>query len=297
MGAPSDETMPRPVRYRAPARAVRLFSRERNPTHVRLQINVHLDYDLPRACDLLLQIEAAAIHGQRIAESRLDLSACEHFARVPAQDHIGERIWMRAEGRLLVDYRASVSIERVAGEWAALPSLPPHRLPGETVQYLLPSRYCPAHRFTDFVETHFGRLDGGARIGAMCEWIAAHLSYVPGSSGIETTAADTFNERQGVCRDYAHLLITLARAGEIPARIASVYAPGVNPPDFHAVAEVYLGGEWHLVDPTGMAAETEIAKIGIGRDCSDVAFLTAFGPLVMNSQSVVVQAAGADPAA
>ncbi len=264
---------------------------------VDLEINVQLDYAFERACDILLQLEVAAIPGQRICQAHFAVNPGTDFARVPAQDHIGERIWMRAGGRLVVDYRASVSIERIAGEWAALPSLPPHRLPGETVQYLLPSRYCPAHRFTDFVEAHFGRLDGGARIAAMCDWIAGHLSYVPGSSGIETTAADTFHERQGVCRDYAHLVITLARAGEIPARIASVYAPGVNPPDFHAVAEVYLGGTWHLVDPTGMARETEIAKIGIGRDCSDVAFLTAFGPLVMNSQSVVVQAVGATPAA
>ncbi|WP_428701150.1 transglutaminase-like domain-containing protein, partial [Staphylococcus aureus] len=79
------------------------------------------------------------------------------------------------------------------------------------------------------------------------------MSYVPGSSNVMTTAGDTFISRQGICRDYAHLMICLARAAGVPARIASVYALGVNPPDFHAVAEIFLGGEWHLVDPTGMA--------------------------------------------
>lgn len=259
---------------------------------MRLQINVQLDYSLSRACDLLLQIEAAAIPEQRIEQAHLGLSPAEHFARVPAQDHVGERIWLRTDSRFLVDYRAVVSIERIVRDVATLPALPPHRLPGETVQYLLPSRYCPSHQFTDFVENKFGALSGGVKLIAMHDWVAAHLSYVPGSSHSETNAADTFHSGQGVCRDYAHLLITLARAGEIPARFAAVYAPGVTPPDFHAVAEVFLGGEWHLVDATGMAKEAEMAKIGIGRDSGDVAFLTAFGPLIFNSQNVAVTMLG-----
>jgi transglutaminase-like putative cysteine protease len=125
----------------------------------------------------------------------------------------------------------------------------------------------------------------------MRDWVAAHLSYEPGASNAETTAVDTFLDRKGVCRDYAHLMIALARAADIPARIASVYAPGVNPPDFHAVAEVFLGGAWHLVDATGMGAAHDMAIIGIGRDIGDVAFLTAFGPFEMNSQTVSVERA------
>lgn len=257
---------------------------------VRLQINVQLDYAFERACDILLQIEAAAIPGQRIEAASLDMSPCEHFARVPAQDNIGGRIWLRTTGQLIVDYSATISIERAARDFAPLPALPPHRLPGETVQYLLPSRYCPSHQFTDFTEQTFGKHSGGAKIIAIRDWVAGHLSYVPGSSHAETTATDTFHDGKGVCRDYAHLLITLARAGEIPARFASVYAPGVSPPDFHAVAEVFLDDEWHLVDATGMAGAADMAKIGIGRDSGDVAFLTAFGPLTMNAQNVAVEA-------
>ena len=261
-----------------------------------LRINVALDYRFDLPCDVLLQVEAASLPDQQIAHSHLTATPCDHLVRVPAQDNIGTRIWLRAEGRLQVEYSAEISITRPVSDIAALPALPPHRLPGETVQYLLPSRYCPSHQFTDFAEATFGALQGGARITAIRDWVAAHMSYVPGASDVETTAVDTFHSGKGVCRDYAHLLITLARAGEIPARIASVYAPGVNPPDFHAVAEVFLDGAWHLVDPTGMAGDTEIAKIGIGRDSGDVAFLTAFGPLVMNSQSVVVETLGSDPA-
>lgn len=263
---------------------------------MRLQINVQLDYFFERACDILLQIEAAAIPEQRIENAHIDISPVEHFARVPAQDMIGERIWLRTEGQLLIDYRATVSIERILRDCASLPGLPPHRLPGETVQYLLPSRYCPSHQFTEFVNKEFGHLEGGAKIAAMRDWIAGHMTYTPGASHAGTTAIETFHDGKGVCRDYAHLLVTLARAGEVPARFASVYAPGVKPQDFHAVAEVFLGGEWHLVDATGMAKEAEMAKIGIGRDSGDVAFLTAFGPLAMNSQRVAVEELGPLPA-
>lgn len=254
-----------------------------------LQIDVQLDYWFEQPCDVLLQVEVAAIPGQTIADAQLTLPPCQHFARVPAQDHIGERIWLRTHGRMLLDYRAAVSIDRTLGDCADLPAVPLHLLPGEAVPYLMPSRYCPSHQFTDFVEQQFGALAGGGKAMAIRDWIAGHLSYVPGSSHSDTTATDTFHDGKGICRDYAHLMITLARAAEIPARIASVYTPGVTPPDFHAVAEVYLEGGWHLIDATGMAEAGDIAIIGIGRDIGDVAFLTTFGPLVMNGQSVAVE--------
>lgn len=256
---------------------------------MKLQINVQLDYAFERSCDVLIQIEAAALPGQVIDDAHISVTPCKQFTRVPAQDHLGERIWLRAQGSMVVDYRATVTLDRPAVDWAALPKAPLHLLPGEAVPYLMPSRYCPSNRFEAFIAEEFGNLEGGAKIAAMRDWIAAHLSYVPGASHSETTALDTFHDRAGICRDYAHLMITLARAADIPARIASVYAPDVTPPDFHAVAEVYLGGGWHLIDATGMASAHDIAIIGIGRDIGDVAFLTAFGPLEMNSQTVSVE--------
>ncbi|MEM7644642.1 MAG: transglutaminase domain-containing protein, partial [Pseudomonadota bacterium] len=93
------------------------------------------------------------------------------------------------------------------------------------------------------------------------------------------------------CRDYAHVMITLARAGGVPARMASVYAPDVDPPDFHAVAEVWLDGAWHLVDATGMATPSSMALIGVGRDAADVSFLMTMGMAELVSQEVRVQRA------
>jgi len=204
---------------------------------------------------------------------------------------IGERIWLSASGRLLVDYSATVAVNRLLTDYRSLAQIPPRELPGETVQYLFASRYCPSDRFHTFVQAEFSGLAGGQLVGALRDWIADHLTYTPGSSDSTTSAVDTFVSRQGICRDYAHLLISLARAADIPARIASVYACGVDPPDFHAVAEVFLGGEWHLVDATGMADEGLMAKIGVGRDAADVAFLTIFGNGTMNAQSVSVERA------
>ncbi len=255
---------------------------------MKLQIDVQLDYWFEQPCDVLMQVEVAAVPGQTIEESAITTDAA--LTRVAAQDGVGTRAWLEAEGQLLVGYTARVIIERQAHDYAALPATPLHLLPGEAVQYLMPSRYCPSDQFATLVHDEFGALEGGAKIGAMRDWIAGHLSYVPGASDASTTAIDTFVARQGVCRDYAHLMVALARSADIPARIASVYAPGASPPDFHAVAEIFLGGEWHIVDATGMASASDAAVIGIGRDAGDVAFLTAFGPLMMNSQSVSVRA-------
>jgi transglutaminase-like putative cysteine protease len=256
-----------------------------------LLITAHLDYFFPEPTDVLLQVEAAAIPEQVIETAHIAVTECEHFARVPAQDMIGDRIWVRIQGRMTVDYRSRVAINRIVDDCLGLPKVPPHQLPGETVQYLMPSRYCPSDQFQHFVLDEFTGLDGGELIVAMRDWINQHFSYVPGVSFSDTTALDTFARRQGICRDYAHVLITMARASGIPARIASVYALGVKPQDFHAVAEVFLGGEWHLVDATGMAQEGAMAKIGVGRDAADVAFLTAYGPTFLNLQSVMVEAA------
>ncbi|MDY6963903.1 MAG: transglutaminase family protein [Pseudomonadota bacterium] len=223
------------------------------------------------------------------------MSPAEYCIRVPAQDAIGERIWIRAEGNFHVDYNATVELSRTLPALGSLKGLGLHHMPGEVVQYLLPSLYCPSDRFLPFVLDEFQGTEGGTRIEAIREWIANQFVYEPGSSTSATTALDSFLERRGICRDYAHILITMARASEIPARYVSVYAPHVKPQDFHAVAEVFLanpdgeGGTWQLVDATGMAAPDEIVKIGVGRDAADVSFLTSFGECRFADKEITVR--------
>lgn len=250
---------------------------------MRIHIESRFAFTLPSCGDVLLQFEAAATPEQRIMSCDTRLTDSHHQGWVAAQDGIGERIWIRAEGECEVAYRADVDVTRPSAEIATLASVPHHVLPGEAVQYVFDSSYCPATRFQHFVDAAFGATQGGARIAAIRDWIAGNLSYAPGCSGPETTALDSFVERRGVCRDYAHLLVTMARASAIPARFAACYAPGVTPQDFHAVAEVFLcdpdapgQGRWQIVDATGMADPAETVIIGIGRDAADVSFLTSF---------------------
>jgi transglutaminase-like putative cysteine protease len=257
---------------------------------VKLEVHARLDYWFAQACDVLLQLEIAALPEQRIGAAELSVNDGAPFHRVAAQDDVGTRLWVRAEGRLLVDYRAEVAIARSPSDYALLPRAPMRDLPAAAVQYLWPSRYCPSHRFMDFVDARFAGLSGGARVAAMSAWVAEHLSYVPGASTTDTTALDTFHDRAGVCRDYAHLMIALARAANIPARMVAVYTPGARPPDFHTVTEVFLGEGWHIVDPTAMASAADAAIIGVGRDAGDIAFLTSFGPLMLNGLSVTTRA-------
>ena len=260
-----------------------------------IEISCRFAFTLDCPGDVLLQFEAAAIPEQTILSANTILPPAEHCARVAAEDAIGERIWLHAQGLLTVDYTASVEINRVVADIARLDSLPTHRLPGETIKYLLDSRYCPAERFQSFVDAEFGNLAGGSRIAAMCDWIAQKFRYQPGTSDTNTTALDSFVELRGICRDYAHVMVTFARASGIPARYASVFAPGVNPQDFHAVADVFLadpggeGGSWHIVDATRMADPATTVKIGVGRDAADVSFLTSFGPCSLPDKEIAVR--------
>jgi transglutaminase-like putative cysteine protease len=248
-----------------------------------IAISARFAFSVEKLSDVLLQFEAAAIPEQRVVAAHCTMSEAEHIARVSAQDAIGERIWLHVQGRFEVSYTAQVVVDRLLADVATLARLEPHELPAEAVQYLLDSRYCPADRFQPFVEAEFGGTAGGQRVAAIRDWIAGNFSYEPVST-TSTTALDSFVERRGICRDYAHVMVTLARASAIPARYVSCYAPGVDPPDFHAVAEVFLadpsvagGGQWQIVDATGMADPADTVKIGVGRDAADVSFMTVFG--------------------
>jgi len=258
---------------------------------MKFQISALLDYRLPEPAYLMLQVEAAALPGeQHVARSRFDAGTPEHFARIAAPDGIGERIWLRCGGRLQARYSATVEVRRAGSAIEPLAQVPLHRLPAGAVQYLNESRYCPSNQLVPFAKAEFAGVEGGAKIAAMRDWIARHFTYAAGASDAATTAIDSFLARRGVCRDYAHVLVALARAADFPARVVSAYAPHVEPQDFHAVAEVFVGGDWHLVDPTGMASAGELVKIAAGRDAADISFLTAYGEAELVEQRVTVKA-------
>jgi transglutaminase-like putative cysteine protease len=221
-----------------------------------IEISANLQYHLPNPADVLLAAEAIPMDDQRLLKDLLKVKGdCSPLKTIEGMDGLGRRTWLHADGRIDISYTATVAIIRAATDLKGLDTVPHLKLPPAYIQYLMPSRYCPSDCHGNFVATRFYGATKGEQIMQMAEWIYDNVAYAPGFSPIGATATDTFISRRGVCRDFAYLLITFARAADVPARMVSAYGLGIDPPYFHAVVEVYLDGQWHLVDPTRLAPE------------------------------------------
>lgn len=144
----------------------------------------------------------------------------------------------------------------------------------DLITYLRPSRYAEADKFFGFAATEFHQyVESATLLEKVSSWVGTRLDYVPGSSDPIDGAADTLLAGAGVCRDYAHLVIAMLRALNVPARLVAVYAPGCQPMDFHAVAEAFVDGQWRVVDATCLAPRQSMVRIATGRDAADTAFL------------------------
>jgi hypothetical protein len=154
--------------------------------------------------------------------------------------------------------------------------------------YLRPSRYAEADKFYGFAATEFGNFtDSATLLEKVSLWVGTRLNYVPGSSDPIDGAVDTLLAGAGVCRDFAHLVVALLRAVNVPARVVSVYAPGLYPMEFHAVAEAFVGGQWRVVDGTLLAPRQTLVRIATGRDAADIAFLDNHrGAITLNKLAV-----------
>ena len=169
-------------------------------------------------------------------------------------------------------------------------------IPPEVLTYMNPSRYCESDLLARFAYEEFSQLAPGyLRVQAINDWVYEHLEYVPGSTNATTTAADVLLQRTGVCRDFAHLAISLCRGIGIPARYVSGYAVDLDPPDYHGFMEAYLGGQWYLFDPTRLASTLGLVRIGVGRDAADLAFSTLTGSAKMTDKQVWAYFADSTP--
>ncbi|GAB3653073.1 transglutaminase family protein [Nocardioides korecus] len=167
-------------------------------------------------------------------------------------------------GRLRMSYAAEV-VGRAA------PALVD---PVDDIVYRRPSRYAESDELGPTAWAEFSSLEGKELLDAVSSWVGTQLYYVSGSSRPTDGATQTFLTRQGVCRDFAHLVIAMLRARNVPARLVAVYAPGLSPMDFHAVVEAAIDGRWCAVDATTLAPRDTLVRIATGRDASDTAFLT-----------------------
>jgi transglutaminase-like putative cysteine protease len=228
-------------------------------------VSAHLELDISGRTDMVFSIAVSADSEFQREDLSITLDGVPQLATELVDRH-GSRLHRLVgdRGRMVVDYSAEVTGR----------SQPPAVDELDLVTYLRPSRYCESDSLLPTARSEFAGLSGHSLLTAVTLWVWEKLAYVPGSSLVTDGAARTLMARRGVCRDYAHLVIALLRALDVPARMVAVYAPGLSPMDFHAVAEAYVDGRWWVVDATRLAPRQSLLRISTGRDAADIAFLT-----------------------
>ena len=253
-------------------------------------IDLLLDYEVAHPAHFLFHIESAFYESHTIIEERLTITPSmkvRHFC----DERSGNR-FVRLDaprGVLSVNYHAKVELVPVPVP-LHLEECPVSALPDDVLRYLMPSRYCESDVMSRAAQQLFGHLPQGmSRVRAIENWLHESIYYMPGFSNATTTAQEVFVQRAGVCRDFAHLGITLCRALNIPARLVVGYVNFEEPPqDFHAVFEAWLDNQWVTFDGTKMSPIDRIVRVGTGRDAKDVAFATIFGSVQMLRKELTV---------
>ncbi len=240
------------------------------------RIGGRLSFTVEETARLVLQVAPATTAGN-VLDERLDVSVDgrpvddlrEHRTARGGRSHV----FTARPGELAIDYSSTLHA------WWQRPTSSP--IDGDeeldAIVALRQSRYCESDRLAGFAASEFTELlpdDAYGTAVTVSSWVFERLTYLSGVSGPLDSAVDTLLAGEGVCRDFAHLTIALCRALRIPARLASVYAPGISPMDFHAVTEVFVGGTWYVFDSTRLAPRSELVRIATGRDAADTAFAT-----------------------
>lgn len=244
------------------------------------EVGAHLDVDITEAAALEFQIAVAPHPGAQIVESLTFVWNGQPVEATEITGVHGNRIHKldAGVGSLTVDYAATVTGR----------SQPAPVTDYDLSQYLRPSRYAESDKFFGFAGYEFGQYsDTATLLEKVSSWVGARLRYVPGSSDPIDGAEDTLLAGAGVCRDYAHLVVALLRAVNVPARLVAAYAPGCSPMDFHAVAEAFVDGMWCVVDATYLAPRQTLVRIATGRDAADTAFLDNHGGAITLTNMVV----------
>ncbi len=232
----------------------------RTPTVTTAGCLLQLTVDQPTTATLSI----AAATAPAIEQLSVEVDGVPVPVHEVSADH-GTRLHVAALPRGLASIRYALEAE-------------PHVAPREVTELdatvaLRPSRYCPSDQLAPWAQREFA----GAGPVEVAEWVYERLVYDGSASRPVDSALDTLLTGRGVCRDYAHLVITVLRALDVPARLVSVYAPGLSPMDFHAVAEVAVDGVWQVFDATKLAPPASLLRIATGRDAADTAFLTLTG--------------------
>ena len=243
-------------------------------------LSCELAFWVAEPAELVLQVTASQSAGSVMSERFDARSEGERLAATELSGPNGTRshVLRPQPGRLRMSYRSEIETARPAGHHPDGADPPALSAALSRVVYLRPSRYCPSDHLVGFAVAEFGMAaPAGVRVEAITEWIRQRVGYVTGSSSVHDSAEHTLLTGMGTCRDFAHLGVALCRAVGIPARFASVYAPGLFPMDFHAVFEVLDEGRWYAYDATDLAPRQAMVRIATGRDAADAAFASVVG--------------------
>ena len=179
--------------------------------------------------------------------------------------------------------------------------IPVEYLPDDVLRYLLASRYCESDLMSNLASELFGNIaTGWGRVQAVVDWVHNHITFGYNFARPTKTALEVYNERQGVCRDFQHLAITLCRCLNIPARYATGYlgdigVPVTGPMDFSAWFEVYLDNRWWAFDARNNQSRIGRVLMAVGRDAADVALTTSFGSMPITQFTVITDEVPGEP--
>ncbi len=251
---------------------------------VRIKLFIELQYEIAGdPGDFIFNIHAARTPRQTVVAENFQVSQPVEVSLFDGPAHGNRYARLRAEpGPLNVRYDATLEIAHHIVSPDSIEEVPIAHLPPDALAYIYPSRYCQSDRLQQLARAEFGGLRQGYwRVRAIQDWVHRRTRFVSGSSNATTSAVDTLVEQVGVCRDFAHLMIALCRALNIPARFVTGIDYGSNPSfgptDFHAYVEAFLGDRWYLFDASGMALPMGLVRLGTGRDAADASFATIFG--------------------
>lgn len=260
---------------------------------MRVRVGCSFSYDSQYPIPMLLALRPRQEYHHRIIEENWSINPLVSLHEY--QDGFGNQIWrLKAPaGRLHIAYDAIAEVPSTPDP--TLPNLPKtlvEEIPGEFLIYTLPSRHCPSDLFINDAWQLFGHIEGGwTQVQAVCDWLHTNITYSAGSTS-NTSGWEAYQQRKGVCRDFAHLGVSFCRALNFPARYVCGYLPDINVPfdpapmDFHAWFEVYIDGAWRTFDARHNRPRIGRVLIAWGRDAVDVAFATAFGNALLTDFKV-----------
>jgi transglutaminase-like putative cysteine protease len=247
---------------------------------MKLEISAELKYDISSPSTLILNIHALRTQKQTVLEETLVIEPYVKAEELTTEN--GENRLIRFElsekKEVSISYKATVDNYYKETDHTNEPEVSVGKLDASVIPYLYSSRYCQSDKLYRFANSKFGNIENRyLKVLALTDWINSNVEYLSGSTNSQTSAYDTVTELAGVCRDFAHLGIALCRALTIPARYFTGYAYKLDPPDFHACFEAYLGNEWVLFDATKLVPLNGLVKIATGRDAADSAVASLFG--------------------